>query len=70
MQYLIFVREKSYGHGRMIYHNCATLHEAKEEISEEFKNHPAFQYAEIYDRSSGETMFRTRQDSEYRIVIK
>lgn len=50
----------------MLFANCATLREAKEEITEEFKMGPSFEYAEIYDRVTGETIYRTRHDSEYR----
>lgn len=52
----------------MLFANCATLREAKEKISEEFKRNLSFEYAEIYDRVTGETIFRTRHDSEYRKV--
>lgn len=68
MQYCIHMYWNSWGQGNMLFANCATLWEAKETISEEFKRSPSFEYAEIYDRVTGETIFRTRHDSEYRKV--
>lgn len=52
----------------MLFANCTTLREAKETIAEEFKRGPSFEYAEIYDRVTGETIYRTRHDSEHRKV--
>lgn len=66
MQYCIHMRGKSWVHGPMIYTNRATIREAKEVISEHFKSIPSLEYAKIYDRVTGETIFRTRHDSEYR----
>lgn len=68
MQYCIHMYWNSWGQGNMLFANCATLREAKEKITEEFKMGPSFEYAEIYDRVTGETIYRTRHDSEYRKV--
>lgn len=66
MQYCIHMRGKLWGHGTIIFANHATIQEAKEDISEHFKSIPSLEYAEIYDRTTSETIFRTRHDSEYR----
>ena len=66
MQYCIHMRGKSRGHGTMIFANHATIREAKEDINEHFKSIPSLEYAEIYDRTTGETIYRSQHDSEYR----
>lgn len=68
MQYCVHIYWNSWGQGNMLFANRATLSEAKEKIAEEFRRVPSFEYAEIYDRTTGETIYRTRHDSEYKKV--
>ena len=48
--------------------NKLTLTDAKRDISEEFERNPFYDYAEIYDRDTNETIYRTRWSGEYRKV--
>lgn len=68
MQYCVFMYGKSWGHGDVLFHNVVTLREAKEEVSEKFSLNSSYWYAEIYDRSTGKTIVRTRTDSNYKTV--
>lgn len=48
--------------------NKLTLTDAKKAISEAFERNPSYDYAEIYDRDTNETIYRTRWSGEYRKV--